>query len=484
MIPLALFLIPVLASLLSLFFRREALRNLLLAATAAAHAGLTVSTWLSPLPGADGCWLGLDETGRLFLTLISLLFLVCSVYACGYLRPLPLEPAGPAEETGSRATFTACLLLFLSTMTLVCLSRHLGLLWVSVEATTLSSAPLIYFHRNNLSLEATWKYLLICSVGIAIALLGTMFMAVAVSPAGGLPACGLTLDELTRSGVYFDPRWLRVAFLFLLVGYGTKMGLAPLHTWLPDAHSQAPSVVSALLSGSLLNCAFLAVLRCHQVTLAAGQGEYSRELLLLFGLVSLVFGAFFIVGQRDYKRLLAYSSVEHMGIYALGMGLGGRAVFGSLLHVLNHSLVKTTLFLAAGNILLVYGTKMIPRVRGLLHASPATGILWVAGFFAITGTPPFGTFLSEWTILKTMLDQHRFWLAGGYLAALALAFIGMASPFVRMALGRSRTVQNPAPIPATMRIPLVALILCSLLLGLCIPAPLMAALEQAAKVLQ
>jgi len=213
------------------------------------------------------------------------------------------------------------------------------------------------------------------------------------------------------------------------------MGLAPLHTWLPDAHSEAPSVVSALLSGAVLNCAFLGLLRMHQVCVAANLGDFSRSIWIAFGLVSLAVSAVFIIGQMDFKRLLAYSSVENMGILALGIGLGPAGAFGALLHAVNHSLVKAMLFLLAGNILARYQTKIIPQVRGLLGVAPVTGVLWLAGFLAITGTPPFGPFLSKFTILKAALDGGHPWIAAGFLATLGVIFIGMTTAFLGMAQG-------------------------------------------------
>ena len=288
------------------------------------------------------------------------------------------------------AIFTACILFFLGTMTLVHISRHFGFIWVAMEATTLVSAPLIYFHRHHRSLEATWKYLLICSVGIAIALLGNFFLAIAASnSARTIP---LLIDDLIANASQLNIPWVKAAFIFFLVGYGTKMGLAPMHTWLPDAHSEAPSVVSALLSGALLNCAFVGILRAFQVCAAAGQIVFAQDLLVLFGLVSMACAAIFIIGQADYKRMLAYSSVEHMGILALGVGLGGSAVFGAMLHAINHSLTKATLFLVAGNIVSIYKSKIASDVSGLVPCNPGirrfvagrnSGHHWFSSFWNI-----------------------------------------------------------------------------------------------------
>ena len=282
-------------------------------------------------------------------------------------------------------------------MSLVTVSRNLALLWAAVEATTLASAPLIYFYRRPGALEATWKYLLICSVGIALALLGSFFLGVAsTTPDGRSP--GLGFDEVLAIAPSLDHRWLRAAFVLVLVGYGTKMGLAPLHTWLPDAHSQAPSPVSALLSGALLNCALLGVLRFYAICVAAGDAAFARTLFLVLGFASLLVGAGMLLGQRDYKRLLAYSSVENMGIIAVGLGVAGTATYGALLHMVNHSLVKAALFLLAGNVLRAYGTTAVAEVRGAGRLLPASAALLMLGSFAIGGSPPFGPFVSELTV--------------------------------------------------------------------------------------
>ncbi len=436
---LALILIPALAGLASFAIRSTKGRRAWLICAAALHSLLTGLAWYrTPVP-VPGAWLALDMPGLLFLSLTSTLFLAASIYATGYPR-LESHATAAHEEEGlfftnaPEAIFIGCLLLFLAAMTLVQTSRHFGLLWIAVEATTLASAPLIYFHRHHRSLEATWKYLLICSVGIALALLGNFFLGVAATQPGQ-PAPSMVVDELVKQAGTLKTPWLKAAFILFLVGYGTKMGLAPLHTWLPDAHSEAPSVVSALLSGALLNCAFLGILRVQQVCVAAGLAAFSQELLLGLGLVSLGVAAVFILGQTDYKRLLAYSSIEHMGILALGVGLGGAATFGALLHAVMHSLTKAMLFLTAGNVLAVYRTKTIAQVQGVLRLMPVTGILWLAGFLAITGSPPFGPFLSEFTILKAAFDQGSPALAITCLFLLALIFIGMATAFLNMAQG-------------------------------------------------
>ncbi len=499
---LTLVLLPVLAGLVAFFLRHAPTRRLLLVLTALGHFGLTALAWVRrPAPALDD-WLLMDAPGLLFLSIASLLFLVISIYTLGYLQR---EDWGRRQDfaeaflfsNAREPSFTGCLLIFLGMMTLVTVSQHFGLLWVAVEATTLASAPLIYFHRHSRSLEATWKYIMICSVGIALALLGNFFLAVAAT-LGEHEYVPLLLTSLIERAASLHMPWFKGAFLFLLVGYGTKMGLAPMHTWLPDAHSESPSLVSALLSGALLNCAFLAIFRVQQVAVAAGQGPYGRHLLLGFGLLSMAVAAAFIVRQADFKRLLAYSSVEHMGILALAVGLGGKAGFGAMLHAVNHSVTKGMLFLVAGNILALYRSKSTADIRGVSRKLPISGALWVVGFLAITGSPPFGTFLSELVILKSALDQGRTAVAVAYLALLSIVFVGMGSLMLRMTQGQpaglpvEQSEAGPgqavtAPARLSVReswlsvLPPIMLGSVALLLGIYVPPALRQLLEQAAK---
>lgn len=472
-----LILIPAIAGALAFGVRAAPLRRALLIGGAVAHAALTCRAWVQPPRAMYHGWFAVDQLGLYFLSITSLLFLVISVYAVGYLARGGHDDEERTEgllfSNAPEAVFIGCLLFFLSTMTLVTVSQHFGILWVAVEATTLASAPLIYFHRQHRSLEATWKYLLICSVGIALALVGNFLLAVAASASGAQSE--LTVEGLTRVAGQMSTPWLKAAFIFFLVGYGTKMGLAPMHTWLPDAHSESPSLVSALLSGVLLNCAFLGILRVFQVCSANGLADFSQGLLVGFGIVSLFVAAVFIIGQPDYKRMLAYSSVEHMGILALGIGIGGAATYGAILHAANHSIAKALLFLAAGNILAVYKTKRSANVRGVARVLPVTGVLWVLGFLAITGSPPFGTFVSEFTILKAALDGGRWYISAAYLVALAAIFVGMATAALRMAQGNApeEFVAQPAARESwTSVLPPAVLACVALTLGMCIPSHL------------
>ncbi|HRY29549.1 MAG TPA: proton-conducting transporter membrane subunit [Elusimicrobiota bacterium] len=483
----ALVLLPLLAGLAALLVRRDGPRRTVLLLTAFVHLGLSASAWRrAPAPLWNG-WLALDPAGRLFLGVTSLLFAVAAVYAVGFLareekgKQKDADEAGAFFLNGPEAIFVGCLLFFFSAMTFVTVCQHFGLLWVAVEATTLASAPLIYFHRNHRSLEAVWKYLVVCSVGIALALVGNLFLAVAAAPNGG-PAVPLVLSEILNQAGHLNVPWLRAALVFFFVGYGTKMGLAPMHTWLPDAHSESPSVVSALLSGALLNCAFLALWRAAQTGVAAGQAAFVQDLFLILGLASLAVAAVFILGQTDFKRLLAYSSVEHMGVIAFGMGIGGSGVFAALLHSVNHSLVKGMLFLLAGNILAAYRTKAVAQVRGVSRLLPVTGPLWLAGFFAISGMPPFGTFLSELLIVKAGLDSGRWGVTGVFLLLLTLVFIGMSRCFLNMAQGRpdGNGLVSPTKEKRIAFLPSLFLGALSLWLGLTVPGFLQRLLQETA----
>ena len=476
MILTALVASPFLLGVLAWVLPGRTARRAVFMAAGLVQAALAARVILRPPPSEWGGALGADALGLLFLGIVTLLFALSAVYTFGYMA-LPRHPR--------RRYYVPTMLFFLGSMTLAVLSRHLGLFWVALEATTLSSATLIFFDRSERSLEAAWKYLILCSVGIALALAGTFFMAMALPPGA---EGSLLLDNLLAAAPGMIPAWLKTAFLFLLVGYGTKMGLAPMHTWLPDAHSEAPSPVSALLSGALLNCAFLGILRAFQIANAAGLGDFARRPLLVLGFVSMGTAAAFLIHQPDYKRLLAYSSVEHMGILAVGIGIGGGpAAFGALLHALNHSLAKALLFFAAGAVFLLYHTKNVSGVSGLAKRAPFVAVLFTAGFLAITGTPPFGPFVSELTIVLAALAGGHFWIAALFLLLLAVAFAAMGAAFLEMVFG-----DPPEDLPALefhgwnaalILAPPAALAAASLALGLYLPERLNSLLKAAALLL-
>lgn len=470
MIP-ALILAPVAAGALALAIPSNRRRPLLLPATGLAHLGLTAGVLAGGAESGAG-WLRLDPPGRLVLGGISVLYFLCSVYAVGYLRWRQDRP---------NRVFCACFQACLGTMTLIIASHHLGLMWVALEATTLVTAPLIYFNHTPRSIEATWKYLLVGSVGIALALLGSFFLAYS-SFHGGLPS-SLLFEDLVRHAPRLSKPWLHAAFVFLLVGYGTKMGLAPVHTWKPDAYGETSGVVGAMLAGGLTNCAFLALLRVSHVTGAAGEGAFAGKLLVFLGLFSMAVAALFMIGQRDFKRLLAYSSVEHMGILALGLGLGGAALFPAFLHLVNNAWTKGVLFLSSGNIHRAYESKSTEEVTGAGRRVPLSGWLFLLGFLAITGSPPFGPFVSEFGLVAAAFGAGRFWAGGLFLLFLMAAFVGMGQGVLRVVQGRppERARATAYRDGFLTGAPIVAAAALVLLLGLWIPAPLRALLEEAVR---
>jgi|WetSurMetagenome_2_1015567.scaffolds.fasta_scaffold54884_3 hydrogenase-4 component F len=473
MIALGLIIIPLLLGTFCLFIRKETQRQLrrqMLLTAALLHFAGTVWLFFPGTPGNLPPLLVVDKPGHLILTVTSVLFLLAAIYGRGYFQ---LE--SNLSRQGVSSFYVPCTLFFLAAMTLTAVTPHLALLWVGIEATTLASAPLIYYHHHREGLEAAWKYLLICSVGIALALLGIFLLAAASRGSGA----ELTVDSMVQQASLLNVHWLRIAFLLVLVGFGTKMGLAPLHNWLPDAHSEAPSPVSALLSGALLNCAFLGILRFYQICLAAGQGPFAQRLFIFFGLLSMAVAAIFITGQREYKRMLAYSSIEHMGILTLSFGVG--AVPWGLLHLINHSFSKALLFLTAGQILSGYQSKRITEVRGLLRTLPLTGILFLAGGMAIMGSPPFSPFVSEFLILRDGW-AHGSWVAMVlYLLFLGIIFVSMSRIILHMVHGEKQSLAIPNWRPSPILV-FPCLILASgiLLMGIYLPAPLLEFLASAA----
>ncbi len=427
-----------------------------------------------PVKELEG-FLYLDELGKVVLCFQSVLFFICAWYTPAYLDLRPDRP---------NRIFCANLLVVSAMMTLVSLSHHLGLMWVAMEATTLASAPLLYFNHNPRSLEATWKYLLIGSVGIALALLGSLFLAYSALKAN-LPST-LFFDELIRQAPSLSVPWLHAAFIFLFVGYGTKLGLAPMHTWKPDAYGEAPGVVGTLLAGGVTSCAFLAILRFYQICRASPEAGFAREIMIFMGLLSMAFAAVFMVRQRDFKRMLAYSSVEHMGILVLGIGIGGLAIYGALLHLINNGLAKAVLFLSAGNIHRAYGSKRTDDVHGALERVPVSGVLFLVGFLAITGAPPFGPFLSEFTIISAAFNAQQYWVGGLFLLLMAIVFMGMGSTVLAIVQGSApeKTGAKDYHDSWATVAPILVSLLLVLLLGVFVPPPLETLLRDAARFLE
>ncbi|MCX7781477.1 MAG: hydrogenase 4 subunit F [Negativicutes bacterium] len=375
----------------------------------------------------------IDELSGLLLTVVSILTLTATLYSFSYMeREVVQGHLAAARLPG----YYAMLNILSFTMVAVLLVENLGLMWVAVEATTLASALLVAFQLNRTAIEAAWKYVMVCTVGICFALLGTILLYYTQVNVAGSAIEALSWLQLAALSERLDPVMVKLAFIFILIGYGTKAGLAPMHTWLPDAHSQAPSPVSGLLSGSLLSCAMYVIIRnliIVQNTLGQAFGQY---LLIGFGLLSVAIAIPFILLQHDIKRLLAYSSVEHMGLITLGLGIGTPlAVYGALLHIFNHAVAKSALFYLAGDITQEYHTKHILRIRGLITAMPLTGTLFMLFIIAAVGVPPFGIFTSKMTITWASFAAGQPVLGFFILLLLSGIFAGMIFYCAKMVLG-------------------------------------------------
>ncbi|MBI4716579.1 MAG: hydrogenase [Planctomycetes bacterium] len=416
--------VPLAFALLCLGLPFSWLRLASLAAGAVVHLGVVAWTWWVPSVGGTGAYLGLDPLGHLFLTLISVLFAATSVYFVGYHQ----------KRLVSQRVFLACVLVLLAALSLVCLSRQIGLLWVAMEAASLAATPLIYFRLGPRALEATWKFVLMNSVGIALALLGIFCIAVSAGASEG-GAVSLTVSDLIAGAARLDPVWLRAGFLLALVGFGTKMGLAPLHSWKPDAYGEAPPPVAALLAGGMTLGAFTGILRVYQICNAAGLAAFAGFWLMVFGLLSLAVAAVFIVGHNDYRRILAYTSVEHMGIMAVGIGLGASGSYATMLHALHNTLNKGVLFFLAGFVWRTYHSTRIRDVAGMLHRFPAAGVVLLAGLCATCALPPFGMFFSELGVLLAAAEQSRWWVVGVFTFTLAVVFVGVMTAMLPMVFG-------------------------------------------------
>ena len=369
-------------------------------------------------------YFSVDNTNLVFLLILSLVFLMVAFYNNGYVKTFDY----PDKKIGH---YSFMILVFVLSMTGTILSSNLGIAWIFVEATTLSSAYLIYFNKTKHSIEAAWKYVFICSIGIALAFVGIIFLNIAQGDLN-------TLDfaQLYKNASAFNPFWLKMSFVFMLFGFGTKMGLAPMHFWLPDAHSQAPSPISALLSATLLNSAFLVIIRVFKVLDIAQCDIWARTMLLICGFISLFVTAVFVYHIKNYKRMLAYSSIENMGILALGTALGGAALYAVVLHLIGHSLAKASFFLTSGNVLELYGTKRIKSVHALMEADKKTGWLWIFSFLAICAFPTSVLFISEFIMIKTMILNGHFVLCALFVLLLTIILWGIGRVVVNMTFGK------------------------------------------------
>ncbi|MBE0613857.1 MAG: hydrogenase 4 subunit F [Burkholderiales bacterium] len=418
-----------------------------------------------------------DSLNVFLVALTAFVSMTTALFSRPYMR---VEHAHGKLSDNRLRLFHSMYQLFVFTMLLVLLTNNLGILWVALEAATLTTVLLVSLYRTPASLEAAWKYFILCGVGIAQALFGTILLYSASEKVLGSGSGALLWTHLASVAGSLEPTVMSLAFVFLLVGYGTKVGLVPLHNWLPDAHAEGPTPVSAVLSGLLLNVALYALLRCKVLVDGALQAPFASQLMMGFGLLSVVVAAFFLSRQKDIKRMFAYSSVEHMGLITFAFGMGGPiANFAGLLHMTVHSLTKSAIFFAVGHAAQKAGTQIMDDIRGLMKVSPTVGWGLMLGSVAILGLPPFGVFASEFLILTTAMRLQP-WATPFLLIALGVAFAAVFSKVQPMVFGETTAKRLPHP-PAL--VPVFAHLSIVLALGFYIPPYLVDWYREAARLI-
>jgi len=453
-----------------------------LAVSTTSLVGAAWLAWSVALTGeVAGLGFRVDAFNVYLVVLTAFVGLTTAIFSRPYMRHVCAQ--GLTTEGGMRV-YHAMYQAFMFTMLLALTTDNLGVLWVAVEGATLATVLLVSLYRTPEAVEAAWKYFILCGVGIALALFGTVLTYFAAQHVVTDPAAGLTWSSLYRQAGGLEPVVMSLAFVFLLVGYGTKVGLVPMHQWLPDAHSEGPTPMSAVLSGLLLNVALYAVVRLKMLvdgSLAGTPNPHLAGYLLMgFGLTSFLVAGLFLHRQRDIKRMFSYSSIEHMGLMTFAFGLGGPlATFGALLHMLVHSLTKSAIFITAGHAAHIAGTQSIDRIRGLIRTQPAVGWSLLLGVAAIAGFPPFGVFTSEFLLLTATMKAQP-WLTPALLGGLAVAFAGLFRHLHPMVYGSAP--EGQAPVQANL-VPIAVHLGLVLWLGLAIPGYLAHWLDRATELI-
>lgn len=404
-----------------------------------------------------------DAMAAWVLLCVGVVYSLASIYAIGYMRA--------HQKDEGLHLFYALLAGFALTMLLAPIMNNIAVYWISIELTTLISTFLVSFVKTRESIEAAWKYIIIVCAGISLALLGIIFFYWGGTFLLG-PTYDLTWAVLASIAPHMQTSLLGLSFLLVLVGFGTKVGLAPMHTWLPDAHSEGPAPVSAMLSGALLNAAMLGIVRFLSIMQHTSLAAMANLATIALGVLSLLVAGLFILKQKDIKRLMAYSSVEHMGVLALGFGFGGPLGYaGALYHMLSHSLNKSLMFFGAGNAMIVYHTKTIDQIRGVLQKMPLTGSLWLMGAIAITGSPPFALFISEVTILRAGMQAEHTWAVVLMAVLLILIFCGFVHHFWHMYFSQATghataaSIETPHRLSLWCKVPMCLAMVPLLILG-------------------
>ncbi|MDG6925996.1 MAG: hydrogenase 4 subunit F [Nitrososphaerota archaeon] len=436
----------------------------------------------------------LDALGALILLPIAGVGFVSAIYSINYMgRQHERGLLDDKHITRYYQLFNA----FMLTMLLVPVSNNMGLMWVAIEATTLVSVLLIMLYTKEGAIEAAWKYLIIATVGLSLALFGIVLFSyseatAAPSSVSSAAASSLNWTYVSANAASLNPEVVKFAFIFVLIGFGTKAGLAPMHTWLPDAHSEAPTPVSALLSGVLLNCSIYAILRFDIVTSGTLGSAFSSQMLVILGAVSMGVAAASIYFAKDMKRMLAYSSVEHMGIITLGVGFGGfLGIFGALFQIINHAIAKSLMFFASGTISQKYDTKAISEIKGILKIMPVTGVVFLIGGLTIVGMPPFNIFAGEFLILTSGFSGGQFLAISLFLTFSVVIFAGLMKHLIPMVFGNPKGPGRETAIDANPKrddmgwlavVPMAALAAFLIMLGVYLPQPLETLIRDAVQV--
>ncbi len=402
-------------------------------------------------------YLKADSLAIIFLMVLSILNFAVSLYNIEYSRNIK-------DDIKKHKMYTILYILFITCMTGALLTTHIGLFWVFIEATTLASTLLIYSNKTKSALEATWKYLFLCTIGITLAFVGIILLSI-----GNTREISLFFEDIYKNSETIDPFWLKLSFVFIMIGFGTKVGLVPVHSWLPDAHSEAPSPVSALLSGTLLNIALLGIIRYQKIMEKSGLGNFSNTIMIIMGFLSLLIAASFLLKIKNYKRMLAYSSIENMGIITIGLSIGGIGYYAALIHLITHSLAKSSLFLTSGNILHKYGTKKIDDVKGLLKRSPADGVIFLISFLILIGIPPSLIFLSEFLMIFQFIKNRSIFLLIVFVVLIAIVIYALGKSVTKMVFGKTNKVLSNEKSSIFAYIPQIILISAAIFLGIIIP---------------
>lgn len=478
----ALLFIPLVTALLCYFINnRRAVEYINL-------TGVTTLTIVSFSPITDALYSPIYFMGgSLFMDALSAYIMAIIIFISFFAAIYSIDYMGHEFDAGlirlyELRYYYSLLHLFIFTMILAATSNNLAVFWIAIEATTLVSALLVGFYKNKQSIEAAWKYIILCTVSITFALLGifiTYYASVSILGERGT----MNWTELKEISGSLNPSTMKLAFIFVLVGYGAKAGLAPIHNWLPDAHSQAPTPVSALLSGILLKCAFIGVIRFAIIVNGSTGFFYASRLLLIFGLLSMGIATAFILLQNNYKRLLAYHSIEHIGIISIGFGIGGfLGVYGALLHMLNHAIVKVLLFFTTGQVGHKYHSTKIDKIKGAMMSAPVAGTVMLLAALAIAGAPPFNIFLSEFTILRAAVDSGNWVSFVLFLVFATIIFGGVLHHFGSMAFGRPDIAYDKKENKISSLIILIMAVI-MLVLGLYIPSFLDEMIKSSAKII-